>query len=212
MAKALTYVVRSGLVLFCVATVMLHFLSPEVDPIAKGISYYALGKFGWLFTLSLLFVGLACVAVVGLLWRRCPTQSGRFGLLLLIVWAVLLEAGAIFEMDGPGHVRTLSGRIHSVAGSSFLLLPPAAFLISSSFSRLYPLDPQRGLWWILAWCVLIASGLLITFNGFLLSPGVGGLAQRAYWATIVVWFFFLAQPKTNELQPGFQETMATPPP
>jgi len=77
------------------------------------------------------------------------------------------------------------------------LTPPAALLIQRALSSAHPLDPERRRGWTLAWSVVVASGLLITFNGFLLNLGVGGIAQRAYWITIIAWLFLLAQPKAD---------------
>jgi hypothetical protein len=187
---------------------LLHFLSPEFNPISQGISYYALGKFGWLFTLSLVFIGVASLAVVALCWKESPTISGRVGLSLVVLWILLMEAGAFFEMDPPGHGPTFSGRVHSIAGISFLLLPPAAFLIERSLLTSGPRlcrrpaaemfnttshKAQRRRGWILAWLVLAASCLLLLFNGFLVNLGIGGIIQRGYWLTIVAWLFSLAR-------------------
>ncbi len=193
----LAYIARLGFALFTAAILLLHFLSPEFNPLAQGISYYALGQFGWLFTVSLLFLGFAAAALVLLLWRRGTNASGYAGLSLLAIWIIMLQAGAFFAMDAPGSLPTLHGRIHSIAGLSFLLNPPAALLIQRALSSAHPLDPERRRGWTLAWSVVVASGLLITFNGFLLNLGVGGIAQRAYWITIIAWLFLLAQPKAD---------------
>lgn len=191
--QVLSYTARTGLALFTLSILLLHFLSPEFDPVSKGISYYAHGKFSWLLTLSFFFVGVASATVTALLWRQCRTPAGLVGLFLLLSWTVLLEAGAFFPMDPAGAPPTLSGRIHSLAGTSFLLLPPAAFLITISLSRQRPADRYARPGWILAWSVLAASILLVLFNGFLVSFGLGGLVQRAYWLTIVFWLYFLSR-------------------
>jgi hypothetical protein len=122
--------------LFAAAILLLHFLSPEFSPTSQGISYYALGKFGWLFTLSLVFVGVASLAMVGLCWKDAPTTSGRIGLSLVVLWILLMEAGAFFEMDPLGHTPTFSGRVHSIAGISFLLL---YYPLQSRYKRVTPL-------------------------------------------------------------------------
>ena len=198
LTQMLAYIARLGLALFTVAILLLHFLSPEFNPVAQGISYYALGQFGWLFTVSLLFLGLAGMALILLLWHRRTNASGYLGLSLLAAWIIMLEAGAFFEMDAPGSVPTLHGRIHSMASLNFLLLAPAALLIQRRrLSRVQRRDPERRRGWALAWSVVVASGLLITFNGFLLNLGVGGVVQRAYWITVIAWFFLLAQTKVD---------------
>lgn len=94
-------------------------------------------------------------------------------------------------MDPPDHPPTLSGRIHSLAGISFLLLPPAAFLIEWPLSSALR---KRVRGWILAWSVLAASCLLLVFNGFLVNLGVGGIVQRGYWFIIIAWLFLLTKP------------------
>jgi hypothetical protein len=124
------------------------------------------------------------------------TMSGRIGVLLLLLWTALIEAGGFFSMDPPGGVPTVSGRIHSLAGLGFLLLPPAALLIEWSLSRTHSVRRDRVIGLIFVCSVFVASGLLITFNGFLLNVGIGGAVQRGYWLVIIVWLLFLAQRMT----------------
>ena len=61
---------------------------------------------------------------------------------------------------------------------------------------------------MIAWSVVVASGLLITFNGFLLHLGVGGIVQRGYWITIIVWLCLLAQRKRSEAHHESKDTRA----
>jgi hypothetical protein len=190
-------IARIGLAMFVVTVVVLHLLCPEIDPVAQGISYYALGKLGWLFTVSCLFLGFGTLAVICALWRRCTTRSGSIGIALLFVWTAMLEVGAFFAIDAPGDAPTFSGRIHGLAGSGFLLLPASALLIEKSLSNTAQHRAIRKPGLILAYGVVAASILLVVFNGFLVSYGVDGMVQRAYWVTIVSCLFFLAGPQAN---------------
>ena len=70
----LAYIARLGFALFTAAILLLHFLSPEFNALAQGISYYALGQFGWLFTVSLLFLGFAAAALVPSCGAEVPTH------------------------------------------------------------------------------------------------------------------------------------------
>ena len=75
---------------------------------------------------------------------------------------------------------------------SFLLLPPAAVLIDLALSVGHKLD-SRAIRRFVSYAVVVACVLLLLFNGFLVSLGVGGLVQRLFWLTVVVWFFVLAK-------------------
>jgi hypothetical protein len=194
--RPLSFIAKLGLVLFTVAIVMLHFLNTDIDPVTRGISHYVFGKFGWLLAAGFVSLGIGSAALILLLWRGPITIPGRIGLLLLVLWTALIEAGSFFSMDPPGGVRTVSGRIHSLAGLGFLLLPAAALLIEWSRSRTHSVRRDRVIGLIFVCSVFVASGLLITFNGFLLNVGIGGAVQRAYWLVIIVWLFFLAQRMT----------------
>jgi hypothetical protein len=126
-------------------------------------------------------LSIGCLALIVLLRRGPLTFSGYLGAFFLSAWTLLLNAAAFFAMDAPGSPPTFAGRIHSCAALSFLLLPPAAFFMESSLNREHPHRPDRFLGLSLARAVTIASVLLITFNGFLLSLGIGGGVRKRFF-------------------------------
>ena len=59
---------------------LLHVVSPEVDPVARAVSEYALGDFGWLATVRTVAQALGPIALAVALRRE------RVGALLLLVF------------------------------------------------------------------------------------------------------------------------------
>lgn len=104
---------------------LLHLVSPEVDPVSRPVSEYALGDFGWLATTKTLAEGVAAIALAMALRRE------RAAALLLVVFGLLKLAMPLFPVDALGMPATSAGRVHNVLGNlTFVLLPLAALLLS----------------------------------------------------------------------------------
>jgi hypothetical protein len=78
---------------------LLHVVSPEVDPVARPVSEYALGDFGWLATIRTLAQGIGPIALAVALRRE------RVGALLLLVVGLLKLAMPLFPVDPLGTLR-----------------------------------------------------------------------------------------------------------
>ena len=72
---------------------LLHVVSPEVDPVARAVSEYALGDFGWLATVRTGAQALGPIALAAALRRE------RVGALLLLVFGLLKLAMLFFPVD-----------------------------------------------------------------------------------------------------------------
>lgn len=176
--------------IFVLAILILHFLPTDVNPMISGISFYALTQFGFLLSLAIFSVGVSGIALSLALWSVITSTAGRIGLLLLIAWGLATFLAGLFPLDPPGATPTLSGRIHNMAGMSFLLFTAALLLIELSRSDGgQPHQPRTITFW-LAWMLLAASVLLFTFNGPLYAMQIGGLIQRLYWLVSVLWLAF----------------------
>jgi len=176
--------------IFIIAILILHFLPTGVNPLISGISFYALTRFGYLFGLAVILIGISGIALSLALWPMTVSTAGRIGLLLLIAWGLTTILAGLFPLDAPGATPTLSGKIHNMAGMNFLLLAPALLLIEPSRPKgAQPHQPRPITFW-LAWVLLAAAVLLFTFNGSLYSLEIGGLIQRLYWLVLVLWLDF----------------------
>lgn len=120
-----------GAVALCAALVgSLHVLAPQVDPVRRTISEYALGEFGWMFDVAV--VGLAVGSVLVLLALVGAGLLGRWsgGTLALGVWAVALVLVVAFEKTNWSVGPSVSGYIHRYASlAAFVALPVAALAV-----------------------------------------------------------------------------------
>lgn len=157
---------------------LLHVVSPEVDPVARAVSEYALGEFGWLATVRAVAQALGPIALAVALRRE------RVGALLLRVFGLLKLAMLLFPVDALGAPVTSPGLMHNLLGNvTFFLFPVAALLLFQPLrrrgSRLAP---------------LFAVALAIATAGVLAASAVGGfgLAQRGYLTLCAVWLLVAA--------------------
>jgi hypothetical protein len=192
MTRILSILSLVATAIFVLAILILLFLPTGVNPMISGISFYALTRYGYLLTLAIFSVGVSGIMLALALWPVMPSTAGRIGVLLLIAWGLVTLLAGVFPLDPPGAPPTLSGRIHNMAGMSFLLFTAALLLIELSRSNSgQPRRPRTITFW-LAWMVLAASVLLFTFNGPLYSLEIGGLIQRLYWLVSVLWLMYKA--------------------
>jgi Protein of unknown function (DUF998) len=94
--------IASGILsLFCL--VILHFLSPEIQPSWRMISEYALGKHkGWL-TLFFFLWGLSTVLVAVLLWGKIIGIWAKLGVGLVFVSGIGAIMGGLFDIKHKWH-------------------------------------------------------------------------------------------------------------
>jgi Protein of unknown function (DUF998) len=91
---------------------LLHVVSPEVDPVNRPVSEYALGEFGGLAIVRTLAEGVGVIALgVALL-------LGRAAALLLLVVGLLKLAMPLFPVDALGTPATSAGQVHNILGKS----------------------------------------------------------------------------------------------
>jgi hypothetical protein len=160
---------------------LLHVVSPEVDPVTRPVSEYALGEFQWLASTRTLAegVGAIALAVALLLKREVALRVERAAALLLLLVGLLKLAMPLFPVDALGTPATSAGQIHDVLGNvTFFVFPLAALLLSRALGRMGSrLAPA------------IAVVLAVATVGVLVGNAIGGfgLAQRAYLALSAVW-------------------------
>lgn len=190
--KPLAILSLCAFALFCFAVLSLHFISPDIDPLKFGISFYALGSFGWLLRIAVFILGAGGLCLAFALWPLIHRRSGRVGLVLLIAWACTNFLAALFSVDAPGSAATLAGTIHNLSGLNFFLIVPAAILIDRDWSQLSRRSRRGVIRVSLPWSILFASILLFAFNGPLNGLGLGGAFQRLYWLTVILWLAVVA--------------------
>jgi hypothetical protein len=208
MARLLAYINLITTAFFALIVISLHFLSPDLDPIVSGISFYALTQYDLLLNLALSLIGVSGIVIAFGMWLATTSILGRAGLLLIIAWGLFSILAGLFPLDAPGSPPTLSGTIHNLAGLNFLLITPALLLIELSRSAGgYPVRPRTITFW-LAWLLLVSALLLFTFNGPQYYLGIGGVFQRLYWVVLVLWLLFNALQILGQDSPSQQSVLS----
>ncbi len=171
--------------------VVLHFLKPDLPPLATYISDYATGRFGFLMVVAFLALAAGMGALVTSLFTASPFGSKPWAaLLFLSVSALLMVLVALFRSDPPGGPQTTAGEIHNQVSGLFFLALMVAMLILSV--RLWRAGMLAGRNWLLLWLAVAAPILLVVTFTVLDSVGLVGLGQRIYVAALLGWLSLMA--------------------
>jgi hypothetical protein len=176
---------------FVVVIAALHFLRPDINPVERPTSEYAIGPFGYLMTSAFISLSLGTWAlVVGL--HRDLSGSGRYrvGLGFLGVWGIGLLVAATFPIDVEEAPSTLAGTIHRINGPlTFLSMVVGTNLVSRGFKH----DVRwRPIYWFAAALALLMIAEFVA-SGLTAARGSGaGIAQRVVLVTLATWFLITA--------------------
>lgn len=168
-----------------------HFIQPQLDPLRRFGSEYAVGRLGWLMNVGFFgfAVGLASLAIAIGHSLQPPARSRVAGLLLGISSLGILASG-LFNADLQGTQVTQAGILHDLSGFvAFLTMIPAMIYLS----RRLPSSKQiGGLWPVLRhgpWLVLILFlAMLFVFEPVRLV----GLGQRLFVVAMFTWLLSTA--------------------
>jgi hypothetical protein len=110
------------------ALLLLHVLRADLSPGGHMISEYAVGRHGWMMTLSFVAFGCASWALIGASAPYLRTTSGRVGLVFLGLAGIGAWMGGIYTMDpttsDPARMSA-SGHLHGVG---FMIGVPSQLL------------------------------------------------------------------------------------
>jgi hypothetical protein len=188
----LTTVAIAAIAYFVVIIVALHFLRPDLNPISRPTSEYAVGAYGYLMTSAFFSMSLASWALVIALYQGVPGPArSRIGLSLLGIWAVGVLIAMLFPIDLDGAPQTMAGTIHAINGPlTFLSLNLGVILVSWRFKHHTEWRPFYRLAVILS--LLILLEFIAVPVAMATESGLAGLAQRIFLVTFVTWFVVTA--------------------
>lgn len=170
---------------------VLHFLKPDLSPLATYISDYATGRFGFLMVVAFLALAAGLGALIISLSTASPFGSKPWAaLVFLSISALLMVLVALFRSDPPGGPQTTAGEIHDQVSGLFFLSLMVAMLILSV--RLWRAGMLAGRYWLLLWLAVAAPVLLVVAFMVLDSVGLVGLGQRIYVLTLLGWLIVMA--------------------
>lgn len=189
--------------LFLATLLVLGATRAGYDPVRHPGSSLAIGDLGWIQAANFVLAGVLTLAFAIGARRVLRPVGGRWGPLLIGVWAVQLIVAGLFTADPvsgypPGTpavpVRpTLSGMIHDAAAIPGFLGLAAACL---AFARWFAVRGERG-WAVYSGLsgVAFLTGLVAATPGFAQVPGlveIAGLLQRLTVAVGMGWQSLLA--------------------
>jgi hypothetical protein len=182
----------AGVAYFAAIIVVLHFLRPDLDPLSRPTSEYAVGPYGFLMTSAFFSMSLASFAlVIGLYQGVSQPARSEIGLGLLSIWAVGVLIAMIFPIDPEGAPQTIPGTIHGINGPlAFLSLTAGAILVSRRFKHDEEWRPLHRTTLILS--LIMLAVFIATFANIVTGSGFAGLCQRIYLAAFVTWFSLTA--------------------
>lgn len=182
----------AGVILFSVIVVALHLLRPDLNPISRPTSAYAVGPYSFLMTSAFFSMGLASLALVVGLFQGVPHAAlSRTGLAFLGMWSLGVLIAMLFPMDPEGVPQTISGTIHQAAGPfTFLSLTIGITLVSRRFKHDEVWYPFHRTALVLSMIMLVT--FTATFLSFIIGTELFGLFQRIALATAVVWMLLTA--------------------
>jgi hypothetical membrane protein len=163
---------------FALVIVVFHFLRPDVDPLMRGVSRYAVGRYGQAFNAASLILGVALVAT-GFGFRRIAPDSGTVGVYLLWLSAAGIALAGAFPLRAVDSMA--AENLPPQAGG--VLFFPAAAAAAVLLSR------ATGRHEALAWATVAAVTVFFLSVGVpaLQLTAVRGLLQRACFVAILSW-------------------------
>lgn len=197
-AAALTRLVFIGVILYAAIDVALVFLRPRFSILHNAESDYGShGSWAWLMDLNFLLrcaLSLAAVRALLLALRGSVASARlRFGVMLLVVWAVGSGLLAFFPDDPVGTPTTGSGKVHlALAFIAFAAILVGARSVSSAL-RMYPRWQAFSLpLTVLSWGAVIP--LVLLGHAHFRANTLGGLYEKLFLAVELVWLLVLVAP------------------
>jgi hypothetical protein len=177
---------------FAVIIVALHVLRPDLNPLSRPTSEYAVGAYGLLMSTAFFSMSVATFAlVIGLARGLSHAARSRVGLGLLSLWGIGVLIAMIFPIDAEGASPTLAGTIHGINGPiAFLCMTAGVFLVSRRFKWDHHWRPLYRTALMLA--LLLLGGLVATPLSLAMQSGLAGLAQRVSLVALVTWMLLTA--------------------
>ncbi|HEX3722982.1 MAG TPA: DUF998 domain-containing protein [Nitrolancea sp.] len=204
MAVWLARLTIAGIVLYLILDVIAQLLPPHYSPIHQAESDLAVGHYGYVMTINFVVRGFLSFALLFSLTHELPLPAhSRFGQIALGIWSAGAFLLALFPADVTSGHHTFHGVVHIVvAVIAFASVATAEVLISRKLSTTNWPAKTRALFTTLAlWTALTL--LLLALSSA--RPRVGGLFERLFIASALLWMLMVA------LQIAFGSTPAMAP-
>ncbi len=157
--------------------VALHVIRPQVSPIERQLSEYALGPDGWLMDIAFATAAAGFTALAIFL----AGSRGRPRLVpaALLVAAVALVLSAIYRLNANGETENAIHRWASGAAAAAVVVAAVGWSVAGAGRRRW----RRGIELPIA---LLALGLAM-LSPALHNTSLTGIHQRLVWAALIAW-------------------------
>ena len=180
---------------------VLHILQPELAPATSMISQYAIGEpQGWLMNLCFASFAAGSLCLLVALAGQATSILGRIGLFCLLMAAVGLTFGALFNMDpatADQSQMSFSGQMH---GFAFMIGVPGELLTVLLLSLALRRPPWNGMALLVVAAVVWISLVVMAVNliGWMQAgatgPAIFGIPNRTFMIGYAVWLIIAALP------------------
>jgi hypothetical protein len=190
LVRRLAGVAVVGVLVYVLLDIVAQVLPPHYNPITQAESDLAVGPYGYVMTVNFVIRGVFSSALlVAMAIAMKPTTRSRIGLAFWSLWALGAFILARFATDLGATEHSLHGKIHvSTALIAFVAATVGEILLSRC---LYAEARWRQLGRRATWISMSTLVTLILF-GPLTRAGAGGLIERLFLASILVWVLVIA--------------------
>ena len=179
-----------GVLAYVVLDIIAQVLPPRYNPITQAESDLAVGPYAYVMTINFVvrcvFSGALLVAMAV---AMTPTTRSRIGLAFWSLWALGAFILALFPTDLGATEHSLHGKIHvATAVIAFVAATVAEILLSRCFvaEARWRLLGRRATW------ISMSTLITLILFGPLTRADAGGLIERLFLASILVWVLVVA--------------------
>jgi len=175
-----------GLLAFVLSLIVVHLMDSGYDWMRDYVSNLANRPLGWVFISGAVMHGWGNLALAQALRGSLSRGNLRtWAALLFSLAAVGILLAALFPVDPPQQLPTISGRIHrSAASATFIFELAALFVFSVAFGRHHLWRHQRVTSMVLSVSAAVAMVMFIIALHTNVAPG---LAERVALSVLLVW-------------------------
>ena len=182
-ARQAATVTLALVVTFALLVFVLHVLRTDLDPVEDYLSYYAVGRHGWLMVTAFVALGLGGLALAVGLRAALDGVLPLVGCTLLGGAGLGLVVGGVARTDLEGQPATTTGDIHVLAAAvvGLLGLFLGILVLTATFAVRRPWRTERRLWLGLGALMLVGFAAFAT-----IGAAAEGLGQRVLVAAEVL--------------------------
>jgi hypothetical protein len=191
-AKPLARFALAGVAVYVAIDILLAFLRPGYSLIYNAESDYGRGPWYWVMDLNFVLRCALSLAIAAALYRVArPGGRTRWGLALLVTWAICSGLLAFFADNPEGTPETASGVVHLVlAFVAFTCITIGTILISASLATDQTWRPAAAVLLAISVAGAVAYLLLGTAGKHHHAPG--GLYERIFLGLELLWIVVAA--------------------